>query len=147
MTLDYGNYGIFLIIGNAGFISSTVSYLPHTTITRLNPDDGIKPCSDEQHAQSWIYCRAERVPRDAVVVVVAVVLDSGEYLMPRKLWWFCQKFDLNHKSRNVPLTGPISTIPLPHTGASSTWVSGLGQLPGVVSRHVPFTLEDRHVLT
>ena len=24
MTLDYGNYGIFLIMGNAGFISSTV---------------------------------------------------------------------------------------------------------------------------
>ena len=24
MTLDYGNYGVFLIIGNAGFISSTV---------------------------------------------------------------------------------------------------------------------------
>ena len=23
-TLDYGNYGIFLIMGNAGFISSTV---------------------------------------------------------------------------------------------------------------------------
>ena len=25
MTLDYGNYGIFLMMGNAGFISSTVS--------------------------------------------------------------------------------------------------------------------------
>ena len=24
-TLNYGNYGIFLILGNAGFISSTVS--------------------------------------------------------------------------------------------------------------------------
>ena len=24
MTLDYGNYGIFLILGNAGFISTTV---------------------------------------------------------------------------------------------------------------------------
>ena len=24
MTLDYGNYGIFIIMGNAGFISSTV---------------------------------------------------------------------------------------------------------------------------
>ena len=24
MTLDYGNYGIFLIMGNAGFLSSTV---------------------------------------------------------------------------------------------------------------------------
>ena len=24
MTLDYGNYGIFLIRGNAGFVSSTV---------------------------------------------------------------------------------------------------------------------------
>ena len=28
MTLDYGNYGIFLIMGNAGVISSTVSLLP-----------------------------------------------------------------------------------------------------------------------
>ena len=27
MTLDYGNYGIFLIMGNAGFISSTVHLL------------------------------------------------------------------------------------------------------------------------
>ena len=25
MTLDYGNYGIFLIMGNAAFISSTVA--------------------------------------------------------------------------------------------------------------------------
>ena len=24
MTVDYGNYGIFLIMGNAGFLSSTV---------------------------------------------------------------------------------------------------------------------------
>ena len=24
MTLDYGNYGIFLVMGNAGFASSTV---------------------------------------------------------------------------------------------------------------------------
>ena len=24
MTLNYGNYGIFLIVGNAGFLSSTV---------------------------------------------------------------------------------------------------------------------------
>ena len=24
MILDYGNYGMFLIVGNAGFISSTV---------------------------------------------------------------------------------------------------------------------------
>ena len=27
MTLDYGSYGIFLILGNAGFISTTVVYL------------------------------------------------------------------------------------------------------------------------
>ena len=26
-TLNYGNYGLFLIVGNAGFISSTVSLL------------------------------------------------------------------------------------------------------------------------
>ena len=26
MTLDYGNYGIFLIMGNAGFMSSAVVY-------------------------------------------------------------------------------------------------------------------------
>ena len=24
MTLDYGNYGIFLIVGNAGFLTSTL---------------------------------------------------------------------------------------------------------------------------
>ena len=36
MTLDYGNHGIFLIIGNAGFISSAVVH--HLTIhcTRLD---------------------------------------------------------------------------------------------------------------
>ena len=28
MTLDYGNHGIFLIVGNAGCISSTVSKRP-----------------------------------------------------------------------------------------------------------------------
>ena len=26
MTLEYGNYGIFLIMGNAGFISSAVGF-------------------------------------------------------------------------------------------------------------------------
>ena len=30
--LDYGNYGLFLIVGNAGFISSTVASLPHDVI-------------------------------------------------------------------------------------------------------------------
>ena len=25
MTLDYGNFGIFLVMGNAGFISSTIA--------------------------------------------------------------------------------------------------------------------------
>ena len=29
-TLNYGNYGIFLIMGNAGFCPSTVSTLPTT---------------------------------------------------------------------------------------------------------------------
>ena len=28
-TLNYGNYGIFLIMGNAGFCPSTVSHLNH----------------------------------------------------------------------------------------------------------------------
>ena len=28
MTLNYGNYGIFLIMGNAGFVSSTVGKVP-----------------------------------------------------------------------------------------------------------------------
>ena len=35
-TLNYGNYGIFLIMGNAGFISSTVSraYTRHITASQ-----------------------------------------------------------------------------------------------------------------
>ena len=28
MTLDYGHYGIFLVMGNAGFISSTIQWGP-----------------------------------------------------------------------------------------------------------------------
>ena len=37
MTLDYGNDGIFLIMGNAGFISSTVFRFIKRTLINKNP--------------------------------------------------------------------------------------------------------------
>ena len=33
MTLDYGNYGVFLNVGNAGFASSTVLALEQQELT------------------------------------------------------------------------------------------------------------------
>ena len=36
-TLNYGNYGIFLIMGNAGFCPSTVSVLAPSDQTELKP--------------------------------------------------------------------------------------------------------------
>ena len=37
MTLDYGTYGMFLIVGNAGFISSTVVNTLVRTMEFLEP--------------------------------------------------------------------------------------------------------------
>ena len=37
-TLNYGNYGIFLIMGNAGFLTSTVVRRSTKKINRSNPE-------------------------------------------------------------------------------------------------------------
>ena len=54
MTQDYGNYGTLLVMGNAGFMSSTVPrrYLrpPVEFRMRSRGEDGA--CGD--HAGSWI---------------------------------------------------------------------------------------------
>ena len=44
MTLDYGNYGIFLIVGTAGFISSTVLVLLCILTTKTSPQVGSPLC-------------------------------------------------------------------------------------------------------
>ena len=40
MTLDYGNYGIFFVMGNAGYISSTVTTL--TPMEALLAPDAVR---------------------------------------------------------------------------------------------------------
>ena len=53
MTLDYGIYGIFLIMGNAGFISSTVG-----------------------RYQVWVGCLASDCRTPAVAALVSATLTS-----------------------------------------------------------------------
>ena len=44
-TLNYGNYGIFLIMGNAGFCPSAVSLqIPQTRIVDWNPPEDADHC-------------------------------------------------------------------------------------------------------
>ena len=48
-TLNYGNYGIFLIMGNAGFTSSTVVLpLAHSSIPCYEPGRYIAGCWGQQ---------------------------------------------------------------------------------------------------
>ena len=50
-TLNYGNYGIFLIMGSAGFCPSTVTTIIGQTLI-LNPKLRARPCTwDDMAAQ------------------------------------------------------------------------------------------------